>query len=347
MTARRVQFLGDAPQWLLIEDDAVTSRGAGVEREAGETLILIPPVHAVTVRNVDLPDLAPAQAQAAARRIVGEDALAPVERLHIACAGGLIALADRASVAEWVAEHDPDVILPAPLLLPEPREGFTRAVIGNDAVLRGQAQGFAEDAVVTPLVTSGAPVMTLSAQAFEAAIIAAITSPALSLRQGEFARKREWSVDRRALRTLAFFAAVLGLISLAVPLTEIVRLNHASDRLEATSAALAQSATGDATVGPAAVTALDARISAVRGGGAGFLATSSAIFHAVEAVGNVELIALNFEADGVMRVSLRATKTAEIGAVSSRMRAMGLKVVPGPINASEGQPRVDLQVSGT
>jgi hypothetical protein len=67
----------------------------------------------------------------------------------------------------------------------------------------------------------------------------------------------------------------------------------------------------------------------------------------VEAVGNVELIALNFEADGVMRVSLRATKTAEIGAVSSRMRAMGLKVVPGPINASEGQPRVDLQVSGT
>ncbi len=347
MTLRRVQFLGDVPHWLLIEDDVMKSRGVGFERETGETLILIPPVDAVTVRTVDLPDLAPAQTQAAARRIVGEDALAPIEQLHIACAGGLIAVVDRASVAAWVTAHDPGVILPAPLLLPEPVEGFTRALIGDDAVLRGAGQGFAEDAVVTPLITGGALVTTLTAQAFEAAIIAATASPALSLRQGEFARKREWPVDRRTLRWLTVLAAVLGLISLAVPLTEIIRLNHASDKLEATGAALAQSATGDVTSGPAALSALDARLSAVRGGGAGFLATASAIFHVVEAVGNVELIALNFEADGVMLVSLRATKAAEIGAVSSRMRAMGLTVVPGPINASEGQPRVDLQVSGT
>jgi general secretion pathway protein L len=347
MTARRVQFLGDAPHWLLIHDDVMKSRGAGFERGAGETLILIPPVHAVTVQRVDLPDLAPAQAQAAARLIISEDALVPMDQLHIACSGNLIAVADRAAVAAWVDDHDPDVILPAPLLLPEPTEGFTRALTGDEAILRGRGQGFAEDAVVTPIITGSAVITTLDCHAFDAAIITATASPELSLRQGVFARKRDWSIDRAVIRKLAMMAAGLALISLLVPLVEIIRLNHASNLLEARSLSLAQSAIGDSASGAAARTALDARLAASRGGGAGFMATASAVSRAVEAVANVEITALTFEADGTMAVSLRATSPAEIDAVAARMRAMGLVVSPGPINSSEGQPHVEMQVHGT
>jgi general secretion pathway protein L len=346
MTARRVQFLGAAPHWLLIDDDAITSRGIGFERGTGETLILIPPVHAVTVRRVDLPDLAPAQAQAAALLIIGEDTLVPMEQLHIACTGGMIAIVERAAVATWVADHDPDVILPAPLLIPEPTDGFTRALVGDEAILRGQGQGFAEDAVMTPLVTGNAAVTTFTPQAFDAAIIAATACPELSLRQGAFARKRDWSIDRSAIRKLAVMVAILALISLFVPLVEIIRLNRASDALKATASSLAQSAIGGGASGTAAVTALDVGLAASRGGGAGFMATASAVSRAVEAVANVEITALTFEADGTMAVSLRATRPAEIDAVAARMRAMGLVVSPGPIN-SEGQPHVEMQVHGT
>jgi hypothetical protein len=77
------------------------------------------------------------------------------------------------------------------------------------------------------------------------------------------------------------------------------------------------------------------------------MATASAVSRAVEAVSNVEITALTFEADGTMAVSLRATSPAEIDSVAARMRAIGLVVSPGPINSSEGQPHVEMQVHGT
>src|SRR3546814_3928701 len=54
----------------------------------------------------------------------------------------------------WAQHHglDPDIIVPAPLLLPEPQEGFERGVIGGEAVLRGADLALAGDLALQELV---------------------------------------------------------------------------------------------------------------------------------------------------------------------------------------------------
>jgi general secretion pathway protein L len=236
--------------------------------------------------------------------------------------------------------------VPSPLLLAYPDEGYVRAILGDEIVLRGVDSGFAEDEVLTPLITRDAPMITLDKDALEAALIATAANPPINLREGEFARRRQWRVDPLLMKRTIWIAAALLLVSLLIPLTQIARLSWASDTLEQTSASLAQAALGEAVAPEAAVGALDVRLTALRGGGAGFVKTAAAASRAIEATANVELTAMTFNPDGALRLTLRATTADEIATVQARMRAAGLDVTSGPVNPSQGQPTVETQVRG-
>lgn len=343
--------------WLRIEDGAIIARGeqAGlIPPSRNETRLLIAPARDVSLHELDLPDLAPAQARAAAQLALAEKSLLPANELHIACGAQAanastrsIALVSRAQMQAWVEAFDPDVIVPSPLLLPYPDEGYVRATLGDEVVLRSGAMGFAEDPALTPLITGDAPVTTLERDALEAAIIAATTNPPINLREGEFARRREWRLDPLWTKRTAWIAAALLLVTILIPLTQIARLSWASATLEETSASLAQAALGGEAVAPeAAVAALDARLTGLRGGGAGFVKTAAAASRAIEATANVELTAMNFNPDGTLGLTLRATAADEIARVQARMRAAGLDVSSGPINPSQSQPIVETEVRG-
>ncbi len=356
MSSVRIIFPDAEGHWLRVEDGVIVARGdqAGLlAASEDETRLLVAPARDVTLHALDLPDLAPAQARAAAQLALAEKSLLPPDQLHVACGaqqmGALsrpIALSSRSQMQAWIEGFDPDVIVPSPLLLPQPEEGYVRATLGDEVVLRGLESGFAEDAVLTPLITGDASVITLERDALEAALIAAATNPPINLREGEFARRWQWRLDPNWLKRTAWIAATLLLVSFLIPLTQIARLSWSSATLEETSASLAQAALGEAVAPEAAVGALDARLASLRGGGAGFTKTAAAASRAIEATANVELTAMAFDPGGTLRFTLRATTADEIATVQARMRAAGLDVTSGPVNPSQGQPTVETQVRG-
>ncbi|MFM9852385.1 MAG: type II secretion system protein GspL [Sphingomonadaceae bacterium] len=355
MSARTVVFIADTLPWLRIEDEAIVARGDHFAPEEGgdDVLVAIAPAHAVALHWLDLPGLAPAQARGAARLVAAEKSLISDDDAFVACGeqaegegARIVAIADRADIKHWIARLDPDVILPSPLLLDKGHDGFLRANLGHETVLRGADIGFADDEIVTPLVVGDASLETLEPAAVEAMIVASTHSPDINLRQGEFARKRDWAIDRRWLRQIGGAIAALLLISLAIPLIEIARLSWVTATVEQTSASLAQTALGEAVPADQAAASLDARLAAVRGGGAGFVATAGAVIQSIQTTANSELTAMSFSPDGIMRVTIRASTAAELDAAQVRMRGAGLTVTAGPVNPSQGQPIVDVEVRG-
>lgn len=356
MSGVQIIFPDAEAHWLRVQDGEIVARGdqAGLLAPTdGETRLLVAPARDVSLHALDLPGLAPAQARAAAQLALAEKCLLPADQLHISCGtqgedspARTIALVSRIQMQAWIEAFDPDVIVPAPLLLPQSDEGYVRAILGDEVILRGIETGFAEDEILAPLLTRDAPVITLERDVLEAAVIAAAANPPINLRDGEFARRRQWRLDPHWVKRTAWIAAALLIVTLLIPLTQIVRLSWASDTLEETSASLAQAALGEAVAPEAAVGALDARLAALRGGGAGFTKTAAAASRAIEATANVELTAMTFDLDGTLRLTLRATTADEIATVQARMRAAGLDVTSGPVNPSQGQPIVETQVRG-
>ena len=357
MTARRIVFIADNLPWLLIRGEVVVARGEHFTRdesaEDDEMLVIVPPADAVSLSWEDLPGLAPAQALGAARLSAAEHSLIVTDDLFVACGeergeegARVVAAANRIDIAHWVETYDPDLIIPAPLLIASPEIGFARANLGHETVLRGGQFGFAEDDVVSPMIIGDATVKTLDREEIEAAVIAATHSPDVNLRSGEFMRRRAWNIDRGWLRRVGIAVAALVVVSLLIPLVQIIRLSWDAAVLEETSAALAQTALGEAVPAEDAVADLDARLAALRGGGAGFIATQSAVSRAIESTGNTELSAMQFAPDGLLKITVRAASVAELDVVQGKLRALGLTVTAGPVNPSQGQPLIELQVRG-
>lgn len=354
MTRVRVQFADSDRHWLIVADNQIIARGTGdqvPEALADDLLALVMPSDSVAIHRVELPDLAPAQARAAARlQLAGQSLLAP-DDIHLICGdsdgeASLAVMISRALMAEAIERFDPDIILPSPLLLSAPLTGFVRADLPGESVIRGQSSGFRDDALLTPLIVGDAPVSSVERQELEASIISAVSRPHCNLREGEFVKRTQWRADPRWMKHMSFGAAALALMTISIPLIEIARLSLASSTLEQSTASLAQAALGETVASEVAAQALDAKLASSRGGGAGFLRTSSAALRAVESTANVEVMALAFDKNGALRVTLRAANAAEISTVHARMRAAGLDVRAGTINPSQGQPVTETEVRG-
>jgi general secretion pathway protein L len=351
-TMTRIELILSEPHlaWAHLDDGDVIARGESDTlgaRDPERTRVFIPPANSVILTAIELEDLAPAQARAAARMAVAEKSLLDAEDLYVDCTrNGLMAASVSAgNLIQWVATYDPDVILPGPLLLPS-SDGVTVGSIREWKLARGPAFAGEWDDVITPLVIGDRQVKTLSAAEFDAAMANAIADPEINLRAYEFERREQWSVDHHTVRTFGWLAAALLIVTLLIPLITSVRLNRQSDNLEATARAAAQAAVGSSVPEDQAITQLDGRLAALRGGGAGFSKTSAAVNLAVQATPNVELTAMTFAATGELTARVRATKNEEIDLLSARMRALGLKVDRGPLNPAQGQPVIELKVRG-
>ncbi len=351
MSVSRLLFLGGDRPWLEVLDAAIARRGNGYDpaqwRE-GETLIAVAPAADVTLHWLDLPDLSPAQANAAARlhladRVLGE--------AHIAC--GLpdehgtrpVAVVSAEAMRRWIAELDPDAIVPAQMIVAAPEDGAVRAVLGPETIVRGRRIAIADDPELTPMLVEG-DIVALDRDAIEFSALAAMTAPPLDLRQGAFARKTSWLPDWARLQPLAWMAAALLLVTLAIPLAKMVRLSVDASALDRQTAEVARAAVGEAVAGEEAAGLLRDRLAAMRGGGSGFSQTAAAAIAGIAATPNVELTSLGFASDGILRLTARAATQAELDALAVRMRGAGLTVTPGVPTMEQGRPRMDLQVQG-
>ena len=369
MTAAMLLFVpprADQPwRWWRFRDGAdeagTPDEGEGmppVEADTRATIVAVAPADAVTLHWAAIPARSAAQAAAAARVVVSDATATPAD-LHVAVGAAragkegderAIAVVAPERIAAWLAEMsargvDPVAIVPAPLLLPEPDDGWLRGDVGGQAVVRGRSAGFADEARLTELITGEAEPVALARDAvWRAAALAAGAWP-LDLRQGRFARRTRRSIDWALVRRLGLLVAMILLATLAIDLVRIARYSFGADTLEARAAAVARqglprgSGEGDAN------RMLSERLSRLRGPGTGFSRTVAAVYQIVQAVPDSEVTALDFQPTGALRVSLSVPGEGQANTVKTQLERAGFTVTGGVFQQAGGRLSGDLTVA--
>jgi general secretion pathway protein L len=352
-----VLFLGDPGRWLRIVDGGIVARG---ERPAtagdnAETVVAIVPAVETIVHNLALPDLTDAQARSAARIAIADTSMAPGDATHVAIGpeqdGYRTAVViDAALMSAHVAALEgagiePDVIMPAALILPLPLAGYVRGIVGDEAVVRGHDIGFADDAQITTLIAPDG-VATLDRDAVDAAIVAAVAHPPLDLRQGAFQPRRRWLGDAAPMRRLAWLTAACVATILIIPVATLLNMQLTIARVEARTLAIAEGALPPGTAVTNAVAQMNARLAETGGGDGGFLAMAGGVVQAIEALPGVDVASMTFDEQAGLRITLRSANPADLAQIEARLVATGHTVEAGPVIAAAGKSARDLTVRG-
>lgn len=328
-------------------DDAATSPPPGEDMRVAA----IAPAEAVTLHWVDLPDLAPAQARAAAMLLATETSAAPPSTLHVALGQvdgdgrRAMALVDRGRMAGWLARlgalgFDPDAVFPAPLLLARPDEGFNRGTVGEATVVRGVDSAFAVDDVIAPMIFAGTGVADVAAEPLDRAL----NHATLDLRQGPFARARRFGVDWKLVRRLAVLTGIAALLLLATSIVRIAHYSLAADAAERRAESLARQALPPGVQSGDPVASMSARLAGLQGAGGGFAMLASGVLAALQTAPDVDLTQMNYGEDGSLRIMLAGPNAPALSVVANAIKNNGFQVDLGPTSEADGRQRVELTV---
>ena len=322
---------------------------------ADEIVVLVVPGVDVMLHWVDLPPLAPAQALAAARLLAADVSAMPIERLHVALgrasAGSArcMAVADAERVARWIGAAqalglDPDHILPVPLLILPPEEGVRRWEKGGLHLLRGDKVALAAEPALAALAVEDVA-ETIDGGDVERGLGEALAAMPVDLRQGGFAKRRRWRIDRALVRRLAMIAGGILVATLLIQAVLILRYNLDADRLDRETEAVALRALprGGNLVDPSA--RLAERLAGLRGGGLGFSTTAALFIGAVRDTPNIEVGSLAFDRAGSLRATVLGSSAADLGALEGRIEARGLSVDSGEVRSGGGRQIMEMVVT--
>lgn len=324
-----LSYAGDG--WLLLDGGVAVARGGAddiVELPAGARTALAVPGAEVAIHWLDLAEgLTQAQAAAAARLMLADASAEALGDLHVAVGRaerGLtpVALVPNGMMAEWAA-GDPDMIVPSPLLLLPPEESLARYDGMAVPDYRGVAAAFSVEPELAALMIGEAPVRAVDETEFEAGLAAALSPPVINLRQGAWARRRQWRVDATGVRRVGWLVLALAVLSLVVLFAQIMRYSSAASRLEDQVAALG-------THNPAA------------NGGPRFTPLAAGLFAAIQAVPNVELSRLDYRADGTLAAIVTGDTPATLQALRRQIETFGLQVQEGAPQPPAGRVSAEL-----
>jgi general secretion pathway protein L len=287
------------------------------------------PGTAVAIHWLDLAgDLAPAQAAAAARLMLADASAEPLGEMHVAAGrveNGLtaVALAPVALMEAWLADgFDPDLIVPEPLLLLPPAEGLRRRGLDH----RGIALAFSAEPELAGLVAADAPVETVGDVEFEAGLPAALADPVVNLRQGAFAKRRQWRVEQVNVRRIALLVAALLAVSLILQIATIMRYAFDADRMEMEAA----------SIGPATASSRP-----------NFDLLAPILFEAVRSTPNLQLTRLEYRPDGSLGATVQVDSPATLAAFRARAEASGAVTQGGNLQSAGGQQSAEIVLRPT
>ncbi len=365
MTAAVLIFL-DARQefegWLHLAGDAVAARGTDLqglpplvdpETQRPIEIVAVVPGESVVLHWLEVPaGLAPAQAAAAARLMAAEASAQPLSEMHVAVGAEdgselrPVALVPALTMAGWLGRLqaeglDPDLVIPEPLLLAPPTEGFVRYDRSEVPLYRGAHDAFSVEPGLAELVIADAPVRSLDVDTYESGLFEALARPAVNLRQGDFAKRRKWKIEMKQVRRLALLLLAVLAVTLAIQIASIWRYTYAADALEQEANGIAGRALGRESVDSAQ---LEQRLAELRGGGVGYASIASSVFAAVRATPNAELSSIVYDRDGTMRLTVMADSAATITSFEQRIEAGGFEAEQGPMRIGGGRPTTDITV---
>lgn len=354
----------DEPLWMRVVDGGIIQAGVGANWPSACGLaalppdcrvMLVPPAALTPLYWVAHPDLPVRQGRAAARLTALASGMEPADRLFAADDANddpaiphVIAMAARADMQHWLlwAQHhglDPDLIVPAALLLPAPDSGYTRGTLGGAVVLRGvdvALSGDLADAVAGPDMA----VVDMSPDQINARAIAAFDDPPLDMRQGDFAKRVRRAIDGHALTRIAVWAGCILLVSLLIALIGIVRHHGEAGRLDDESLALARQVLPQASDVVQAEADLNARLAARGAGAYAFTAPVSGLMTAMQGAPGVAVTALSRDPDGMLRVTLAAARAADINIVLVALQAAGFTITATSSQDPGGRTLAEITV---
>lgn len=358
---------GEIEGWLQHQGGVIAARGRALEglpplvdAETRRPIYVaaIVPGETVALHWLEVPaGLAPAQAIAAARLMAAEVSAQPVTDMHVAVgpeqeerSDRAVALVPALAMAGWIGRLqeqglDPDLILPEPLLLKRPNEGYVRFDGGAMPIFRGPNDAFSMEPDLADLILGEAEVETLDTEAFESGLAAAISAPAVNLRQGAFAKRRRWKIEWKRLRRLLALSLTLVAVTLALHLTLILRYTYAADALEREAERISARALPPGTTVSDAPAQLQERLASLGGGnGASYGSISSAVFMAVRETPNVEVATFVFDPDRTARVTIQGDSPASLTAFQQRLSTGGLVAEMGELRTGGGRPTAEIRI---
>ncbi len=315
--------------------------GDGWPAPNGSPLVLAVPGEQVALHWLDLPDLAPAQAAAAARMAL-VDRLAETDP-HIAVAPGngprAVAVVAREQMAGWLAEAaragwKPAAIIPDPLLLPAPASGWAVTQDGPRVLARCANAAFAAEADLAAAII-GTDATALAQPA--------LPNPLpIDLLSGDYAPIRRWQPDRRQLRRIALIAAAIAGLWLGSDLAALLRARSAANAADAELMTLAPGATDGAD----AFAALQAQ-ARQRGAAGGLAALAGPVVQALaarqQAGLGAGLASLSYTPAGGLVAGV-AAGGGEAQALADALNAAGLSTNTGGTRATADGSVSDVTV---
>lgn len=349
--------------WWLARDGALVERGIGAEWPARAVAADRLPLRViglapagdvrVAVHEAD-GEATPRQRAALARLAALEQSLGDPETLHAVSSVPLdgeavmTAVAANSAMLQWIdwaaaAGVELDRIVPSAALLPRD-ERWVSATIGGERLAANRGLLIPYEPALAELLVREQGVAELEPERIEAAIAAAAETPLLDLRVGRFAKRRRLVLDRDRIRELVILAALIPLITLLWAVMGIVRLDDASDRLDAQSLQIAESALGR----PVTLETAEAELRQ-RGGASGssFTASAAGLFQHLQRESGVSSTELRYSADGTLSAGLASPSIDPINRMLVALQRDGYRITAVPRQATDGRAMVDITVRGT
>lgn len=355
-----VRLQVDAEGWILARETITTDGASTVAagHDAARQVLAVPGSDCLALW-LRLPARNPVQALAAARVLVEGHVAASAGALHLAIAAPsaadeerLVVAVEPARMQDWLDRAaalgmTPDVVVPMPLLLPEPdaTDGADDVVAGNfdgQALVRGAQLAFAGEPGLAAHVIGERTVRTLDHAATEAALAAGALSPPIDLLQYEFARtapRREgWPAWRRA----AILAGVLAATPLVLLAAQVLQYELSACDLQAQARAQARTVLPQLADEADPLPAIRAQLSGLQAGDR-FGHAVGALLSAVASSKGAELDALAY-ADGIVQATLVVDAPARLEHVRAALAAAGLEMTATGSQGAGGRLRHDITI---
>jgi general secretion pathway protein L len=321
---------GDRPHWQRRDGARIIAQGSGwPPADPSVPLVVAVPGETVALHWLDLPELAPAQASAAARLMLG-DGLAEADP-HIAVAAGTgprpVAVVARAAMAGLLAELAsagliPAALVPEPLLLPAPAAGFAVLQSGERVVARSADAAFAGEADLAAALIGGAPTTP--------AMFTLADAVPLNLLSGDYAPVSRWQPPPGLARRLGLLAAALAGLWLAGDVAALVQANRAASAATAEIQAVASPLLPAGADDPLAALQALAR---QRGADGGLGAIAGPVVDAIAARPGAALASLRYTPSGGLIAGV-AGGAGEAQVLAEALTAGGFAASAGPTRAT-------------
>lgn len=337
---------GDRQDWWQIDASGnIAARGSGPLSPIDGAIIAVPPADAVSLHQVELPALAPAQAYAAAKHLAAERSAAAIDSLHVAIGAPdksgkrWLAVVALDAMTDWqarlAAQGIAAPLVPLPLLLPVP----SLFELENLQAVHTDAQAFAAEPALVEALLPNAP-----AQIDDAVLARAVVAdaPLIDLRQGRFARTTAYRPDRGQLRRIGLLAASAAALWIAGDVASLWQQHRAANKAQAKNQQIAAALLPAGTLLTAPRAQVEALLGRRQSGAATRLAAP--LLQSLAARPNISLAALTMDA-GRLIATLDAASPGDVAAIESALRAEGFAANAGLPRTVAGRAQIDLTVA--